>query len=92
MEWIGRCDPKPLIVIDSFISLHKGDENDAVMVRQHMQLYRGLVAMGCGVIVIHHIGKGETSRNYRGSSDLPAAVDVAFKLEKIGDGALLKDL
>ena len=44
------------------------------------------------MIVIHHDGKAETARDYRGSSDFKAAVDVAFHVSNFGADGLLDKL
>ncbi len=80
-------DYTPLIVVDSLVAFHSGSEQDATETRAHMQHYRRLAAAGGSVVVLHHTGKSETSRDYRGSSDIKAAVDLAFTLEAEGDGS-----
>jgi hypothetical protein len=35
LDWVVACDPKPLIVVDSLVSLHGGDENDATETRAY---------------------------------------------------------
>ena len=92
LEWIQRCDPKPLIVIDSFIRFHPESENDSGEVQKTMGGYRKLAASGATIIILHHIGKAETARDYRGSSDIKAAIDVAYKITNIGDGSRLDTL
>jgi hypothetical protein len=84
---------RPLVVWDSLVAFHTGSEQDASETRKHMQAYRNLAAMGATVLVSHHTGKAETSRQYRGSSDIKAAVDMAWLLESLGDaGAGLQSL
>ena len=48
-----------------------------------MRQFRRLANLGATVIVLHHTGKAETSKQYRGSSDIKAAVDTAYLLEKV---------
>jgi len=50
-----------------------------------MQHYRNLASVGATVLIIHHTGKSETAREYRGSSDIKAAVDTAWLLESLTD-------
>ena len=88
-EWVARCEPKPLIIIDSFIAFHEGSENDSQAIRSHMMTYRSIAAAGSTVILLHHPGKSETAQDYRGSSDIVASVDIAYKLVSLGDGATL---
>ena len=78
---------RPLIVFDSYVAFHQGSEQDAVETRRHMQLYRNLAALGASVLVVHHTGKGESSKQYRGSSDIKAAVDSAWLLESLSDSS-----
>ena len=50
-----------------------------------MQAYILLAAAGAGVIVLHHTGKADTAKQYRGSSDIKAAVDIAYVLESVSE-------
>ncbi len=45
-----------------------------------MRFFRALAGHGATVVVLHHTGKAETSKLYRGSSDIKAAVDTAYLL------------
>lgn len=93
MEWVTRCEPKPVIIVDSFIAFHEGAENDATEVRQGMSQYRKLAAMGACVVLLHHTGKGETTKDYRGSSDIKAGIDVGFNLANLsGNPCVLETL
>jgi RecA-family ATPase len=75
---------KPLIIFDSLIAFAGCDENSSTEMRQHMQLYRELAALGATILIIHHRSeKGES--DYRGSSDIRAVVDAAW-LVKRDDG------
>jgi archaellum biogenesis ATPase FlaH len=84
MRWVKICDPKPLIVVDSLVSFHGGNENDATETRAYMHGFRRLADLGATIIVLHNSGKGESSKDYRGSSDIKASVDVAYHLANIG--------
>lgn len=84
LEWVDRCNPKPLIIVDSLIAFLDGDENDAQVVRAFMQQLRNLADAGAAVVVLHHSGKGESSRKYRGSSDFKASIDVGYTLANLG--------
>jgi AAA domain len=107
--WGGWCDQPPdspaapslmefareggVIIFDSLIAFATGDEQSASDTRKYLQLYRQLAQAGATVIVLHHTGKSEGAKQYRGSSDIKASVDVAWLLEKLGDPAgLLKDM
>ena len=76
---------KPLIVLDSLVAFHGGSEQDATETRNFMQPLRHLAGAGATVLVLHHTGKGESTKDYRGSSDIKAAVDAAYVLE-MGEG------
>jgi hypothetical protein len=78
IAWVKSCEPKPLVIVDSMAAFHGGDENDAGETRAFMQQCRTLADLGATVIVIHHEGKADTAKDYRGSSDFKAAVDAAF--------------
>jgi hypothetical protein len=84
LGWALSCDPKPFIVIDSLVAFHSGDENDSTETRAFMQQCRRLADLGATVMLLHHSGKGESSQDYRGSSDIKASVDAGFKLSNIG--------
>jgi len=68
----------PLIVFDSLVRFHSGDEQSAKDTSVFMKLMRKLTNVGATVIILHHTGKSLTSKKYRGSSDIEAAVDVAY--------------
>lgn len=75
------AEAKPLIIFDSFIAfLQEGSEQDASEVRRYMNGYRKLAQTGATVVFIHHTGKGEHTKDYRGSSDIKASVDMAWVL------------
>jgi hypothetical protein len=76
---------RPLIIFDSLVGFHPGSEQDASETRRHMKAYIMLAAGGATVIVLHHTGKANTSKQYRGSSDIKAAVDIAYVLESLSD-------
>jgi hypothetical protein len=82
LEWARKY--KGLIVYDSLIQFHPGSEQDSSETRKYLKLYRDLVNEGCAVVLLHHTGKGENSKQYRGSSDIKAAADQAFCLELMG--------
>jgi hypothetical protein len=76
---------RPLIIFDSLIGFHPGSEQDASETRKHMQAYIALAALGASVIVLHHTGKADTAKQYRGSSDIKAAVDIAYVVESLSE-------
>ncbi|MGH9791847.1 MAG: AAA family ATPase [Candidatus Acidiferrales bacterium] len=83
------AERRPLIVVDSLIRFHEQDENSATAMATVMNELRRLAFTGSTVVVLHHKPKGETSQ-YRGSSDIRAAVDVAFGVRPEADAGLLK--
>jgi KaiC/GvpD/RAD55 family RecA-like ATPase len=91
LEWVMSCEPRPLVIIDSLSPFHRGNQNDAGEMRAFMEQCRRIADLGGSVIVLHHDGKAETAKDYRGSSDFPAALDAAFHVLNVGeDGRLGK--
>jgi hypothetical protein len=91
LDWVRTCEPRPLVIVDSFSAFHGGDQNDAGETRAFMNRCRRVADLGACVIVIHHDGKAEASKDYRGSSDFKAAVDQAYHVASFGcDGRLDK--
>jgi hypothetical protein len=72
---------RPLLIWDSLIDFHDGDEQSASETRAFMKHFRALANLGATVLILHHTGKTSTSQDYRGSSDIKAAVDMAYCLE-----------
>lgn len=72
----------PLIIFDPLVrNLNGADENDASQVRLRMNYYRKLTEAGATVLVNHHRSEKSES-DYRGSSDLRASVDSAWRLSR----------
>lgn len=89
LDWVATCEPRPIVVVDSFAAFHGGDQNDAGQTRAFMHRCRRIADKGATVIVIHHDGKAETAKDYRGSSDFKAAIDLGFHVSNFGaDGKL----
>lgn len=78
---------RPLIIWDALVAFHPGSEQDASETRRHLQRYRDLASAGASNVILHHTGKAETAKTYRGSSDIKAAVDVAYLIEAASDPA-----
>jgi hypothetical protein len=91
-DWVKACIARgllPLVIVDSLAAFNVGDENSAADMRRFMHQCRRLADLGATVIVIHHDGKAETSKDFRGSSDFKASVDQAFHCSNLGsDGKL----
>jgi len=91
-DWVKSCEPRPLILVDSLSAFFSGDQNDAAEMRAFMHGCRKLADLGATVVVIHHDGKAETSKDYRGSSDFKAALDQAFHVSNFGSSGQLDKL
>jgi hypothetical protein len=74
----------PLLIWDSLVEFHTGDEQSSTQTRDFMRQFRNLANLGATVVILHHTGKSEKAQEYRGSSDIEAAVDMAFKLAAVG--------
>ena len=83
LDWVKACEPRPLIIVDSMIAFHGGDENDAAETRAFMQQCRTVADLGGTVLVAHHDGKADTSKDYRGSSDFKASLDEGFHITNL---------
>ena len=70
-----------LIVYDSLRRFHTNNENAPQEMAPLMENLRNLTKDGSTVLFLHHPAKSEGS-TYRGSTEILAAVDVAFLLEK----------
>jgi len=78
LNWVRTTDPKPVVVVDALIAFHRGDENSSTDTRAFMRQLRAISELGGTVVVLHHNGKAESAKDYRGSSDFKAAFDVGF--------------
>ncbi len=90
VEWV-KSNGKVVIFVDSLIAFFQGSENSSNDVRAFMQQLRDLANLGAAVVVLHHTGKGESTQEYRGSSDFKAGIDVGYVLRNYG-GARLTNL
>ena len=75
------ANEKPLMVFDSLVRFHTADENSASEMRLVMAELRKLADAGATVVALHHRAKSHEGSNYRGSSDILAAVDTAYVLK-----------
>ncbi len=91
-NWVKGCRARgvpPLVIIDSLAAFDIGDENSAADMRRFMHQCRRLADLGATVLVIHHDGKSDTAKDFRGSSDFKASVDQAFHCSNLSsDGKL----
>ena len=81
---------KPLIIVDSLVRFHNADENKAAEMSRVMRFLRQLVSAGATVLLLHHRGKNEGP--YRGSSDILAGADVAYKIKRQGRNSPVVEL
>lgn len=77
---------RPLIIFDSLIRFHAGDENDNAKMAKIMNQFVSLARAGATVLVLHHQGKTK-EKDYRGAEEIEAAVDIAYKIERPQPGA-----
>jgi archaellum biogenesis ATPase FlaH len=78
LRWLDREPTKPIVVIDSQIAFQEGKEGDSNDIRAFYSPLRDLTYRGVSIIVIHHTGKGESTKEFRGSEDIRAAIDVGY--------------
>jgi KaiC/GvpD/RAD55 family RecA-like ATPase len=91
VDWVRTSDPKPLVIIDSLSAFYCGDQNDAGEMRIFLHRCRRLADLGATALLIHHEGKADTAKDYRGSSDFKAAIDCGYHVANFGgDGRLDK--
>jgi DnaB-like helicase N terminal domain/AAA domain len=90
VEWVRSCNPRPLVIVDCAAAyMAGGDENNAGEMRKFIRRCRRLADLGATLNLVHHDGKAETAKDYRGSSDFLAAVDVAYHVSNYSsDGSL----
>ena len=89
LDWVRRCEPRPIVAVDSFSAFGPLDQNDAGETRAFMNRCRRVADLGATVVVIHHSGKADSAKDYRGSSDFVAAIDQGYHLSSFGcDGKL----
>jgi hypothetical protein len=80
---------KPVIYVDPLNAFHTKDENNASQMREVTTFIKQLRFGGASVVILHHQGKPgvEGPRSpFRGSSELSAACDIGFLIEKKEDG------
>jgi hypothetical protein len=89
-EWVAKTEPKPLLTIDTAVTFLEGDENSATDVRKFMESIRRIANLGAGIVLLHHSGKAETAKDYRGSSYFKGGSDVALMMTNFGSAELGK--
>jgi hypothetical protein len=88
LEWAKQQSPPPVIIVDTLLRhLKKGmKENSSDDIAAWFALFTKLLQIGCSVLVLHHTGKGETTKNGRGSLDIEGVSDFYFKLTNVTPG------
>jgi RecA-family ATPase len=75
-----------VVMIDSFVRIHSGDENTAKDSAKIFKLIRMLTKDGLTVLLLHHNTKasanGEYGSQMRGSGDIQASVDCQLSLTR----------
>lgn len=90
VDHVKKYAPNVVLIVDSFVAFHPGNENDAQETRVYFNVLRRLVSLGAAVVIIHHSGKADSAQRYRGSSDIEAACDVAYLVKNNGGTRLDK--
>lgn len=75
-----------LVIVDSLVRVHSGDENDARDMARLFRNIRKLTAAGATILVIHHhrkavIGQTGPQQSLRGSSDILASLDCHLAVD-----------
>jgi hypothetical protein len=83
LEWVEACNPKPVVALDSLSSFMQGDENSTRDVHDFFVGIRRLTFAGVTFVVLHHSGKSETSKLFRGNSTIRGDVDAGFLVENL---------
>jgi hypothetical protein len=85
LEWATLQELPPVIVVDTLRGhLKKGKkENLTEDIREFYGQFNKLLAMGCAVVVLHHTGKGESTKEGSGSEDIHAVSDYVFKIKNV---------
>ena len=76
-----------LVVFDSLVRIHSGDENNSRDIAKAMNAFRKITNRGATVIFIHHnrkegIRTQSTTNSVRGSSDILAGIDCLLQISK----------
>lgn len=87
-DYLNIAEKEPLIIFDSLLKFHSGEENSAKDMAQVSKKLAQLRDAGATVIILHHKGKSALTA-YRGSSEIIGGVDAAYSLSKDKEGKLL---
>ena len=82
IDRIKESGKEPIIVFDTLNSFMNGqNENDNAVVGKIMNHMRTMTNHGATVIIIHHTGKSESSKESRGASAFKGGIDVGWTLK-----------
>lgn len=89
-DWALVQNPKPLIILDTFIRFQEGDEeeNNGHDVKKFWERTERLYKLGCAILILHHTPKGR-SDIFRGHTDIMGKLDLAFYLKGKKERGLL---
>lgn len=94
LGWLNRDDmrsKRPIFVIDSFVHfLRENDDNSNKDINHFWKNIERLKKVGCSFVIIHHAGKAETAKKYRGGSAIRAGCDYMFTMEGHDKNGLLE--
>lgn len=82
--FVRQTNPKPLLVFDNLREFMVGDTNDSQAMQMFMSRLRVLAHAGAPVVILHHVGKGESSRHFVGSVHFKADLDAGYVLRNVG--------
>ena len=86
-----------LVIMDSLVRMHRGDENDASeMARFFAALTKLREEFGCAFLITHHLRKraqvaklNGISERLRGSSDISAYADTVVGIDRVDERLIL---
>jgi|GEM_PF-4243595 len=88
-----------VLVLDSFLKIHRKEENNASEMRDVTQRLRAIANLGVTVFVIHHAGKSFNGikNTARGSQEITAGMDTVYSIGNkkgliILSSSMLRDL
>ena len=85
-NWAMRQRIPPLIVLDSLVRFMPGDENSTDAPKAFWERIKKLNGAGCSFLILHHAGKGASTKEGRGSTDITAGCDFKYLLTKPSKG------
>jgi putative DNA primase/helicase len=79
LDWAK--EEQGLVIFDSLKRFHRADENSSTEMSVVMERFLALRDAGATVLLLHHAGKDEKNK-FRGSEEIGAAVDIAYKVSR----------